>query len=143
MISAIVAIVVLALIVALIVAVAHDPGPPVEDVAVAYEDAWDRLDFQTLWTLSGEELRDGMSRGDFVVAKRAAYERRPELGNLAARVIVEQLETGRHAGVIRTRVDLRGGGTARNELQLAHRGGRWVVIAYHLLGSEPSPSPHT
>lgn len=140
MVSAIIAIAVLALVVALVIAVARDPGPPPDDVAVAYERAWDRLDFDALWTLSGDELRDGMPRRDFVAAKHAAYRRQPELGQLAAGVIVEHLEVGRHVAVARTRVDVRGGGVATNEIQLVHRGGRWVVVTYRLLGSEPSHS---
>jgi hypothetical protein len=136
--SAIIAIAVLALIIGLVIAVARDPGPPVDDVAVAYEDAWDRLDFEALWALSGDELRDGMGRRDFVAAKQAAYQRQPELENLAAHVAVEHLDAGRHAAVVRTRVDVRGGGVAHNELQLAHRAGRWVVVAYHLLGPDDS-----
>lgn len=138
MLSAVIAIAVFGLIVALVIAVARDPGPPADDVAVAYEDAWDRLDFEALWTLSGDELRDGMGRRDFVAAKRAAYQRQPELENLAARVVVEHLDAGRHAAIVRTRVDVRSGGVAHNELQLAHRGGRWVVVAYHLLGPDDS-----
>jgi len=136
--SAVIAIAVFGLIVALVIAVARDPGTPADDVAVAYEDAWDRLDFEALWTLSGDELRDGMGRRDFVAAKRAAYQRQPELENLAARVVVEHLDAGRHAAIVRTRVDERNGGVAHNELQLAHRGGRWVVVAYHLLGPDDS-----
>jgi hypothetical protein len=137
-ISGVIAVVVLILIVALVIAVARDPGPAADDVAVAYEDAWDRLDFDALWTLSGDELRDGMKKPDFIAAKRAAYHRQPELGNLAARVAVEHYEAGRHAAVVRTRVDVRSGGVARNEIQLEFRSGRWVVVAYHLRGSEPS-----
>ena len=102
------------------------------------EDAWDRLDFEALWALSGDELRDGMGRRDFVAAKRAAYQRQPELENLAAHVAVEHLDAGRHAAIVRTRVDVRGGGVTHNELQLAHRAGRWVVVAYHLLGPDDS-----
>ena len=138
MLTAVIAIAVFGLIVGLVIAVAHDPGPPADDVAVAYEDAWDRLDFEALWTLSGDELRDGMGRRDFVAAKRAAYQRQPELENLVARVVVERFDAGRHAAIVRTRVDVRNGGVAHNELQLAHRGGRWVVVAYHLLGPDDS-----
>lgn len=134
MISGIIAIVVLVLIVAFVVAVARDPGSPPDDVAVAYEEAWDRLDFEALWTLSGDELRDGMGRRDFVAAKRAAYERQPDLGRLAARVAVEGVDAGRHAAVVHTRVDVRDGGVARNEVHLEHRAGRWVVVGYRLLG---------
>jgi F420-dependent oxidoreductase-like protein len=50
MITAIIAALVIALALALVVAVARDQGPPVDDVALAYELAWDRLDFDSLWT---------------------------------------------------------------------------------------------
>ena len=138
MISAAIAVVVFALIVALVIAVARDPGTPADDVAVAYEEAWDRLDFEALWTLSGDELRDGMGRRDFVTAKREAYQRQPHLAQLAARVSVERVEAGKHAAVVRIRVDMRDGGVTHNEVQLAHRAGRWVVVGYSLVGSEPS-----
>jgi len=141
MISAIIAIGVLALVIALVVAVARDPGSPADDVAVAYEEAWDRLDFEALYALSGDELRDGMGRHDFVAAKRAAYRRQPDLGRLASSVVVEQVDAGKHAAVVRTRVDVRDGGVARNEVVLEHRAGRWVVVGYHLSGSERSPNP--
>jgi hypothetical protein len=140
--SAVIAVVIFALVVALVIAVARDPGPPAEDVAVAYEDAWDRLDFEALWALSGDELRDGMDRRAFIAAKREAYQRQaPELENLAADVAVEHLDAGRHAAVVRTRVDARGGGETRNEIQLAHRAGKWVVVGYHLLGPGVSGNP--
>ena len=137
MISAIVAVVIVAFIVALVIAVARDPGPPPEDVAVAYEQAWDRLDFEALWTLSGDELHDGLRRREYVDAKRAAYAMQPELGGLAEAVHVEHVESGRHVAVVRTCIQLRGGGTAHNEIQLESRGGRWVVVGY-LLRSDPT-----
>ena len=136
MISALIAIGVLALVIALVVAVARDPGPPPDDVAVAYEEAWDRLDFEALWTLSGDELRDGMGRHDFVAAKREAYRRQADLGRLASSVVVEQADSGKHAAVVRTRVDVRDGGVARSEIRLEHRAGRWTVVGYHLMGSD-------
>ena len=40
---------------------------------MAYEHAWDRLDFSTLWNLSGPNLRDGRTRDQFVRDKLAAY----------------------------------------------------------------------
>ena len=141
MISGIIAIGVLVLVVALVVAVARDPGPPADDVAVAYEEAWDRLDFEALWALSGDELRDGMGRHDFVDAKRAAYRRQPDLGRLASSVVVEHLDAGKHAAVVRTRVDVRDGGVARSEVVLEHRAGRWLVVGYHLIGSDQPRSP--
>jgi hypothetical protein len=70
---AIVSVSVLVLIGAVVVAVAKDPGPGPEDVAIAYERAWDRLDFDTLYTLAGRELRDGLERSQYIAAKHAAY----------------------------------------------------------------------
>ncbi len=138
MLTAIVAVLLLALIGALVLAVARDPGPVPSDVAVAYEDAWDRLDFDALWTLSGSELRDGMGRREYAAAKRAAYAVRPELGGLTATVEVEHVDAARDLAVVRTRLVLRGEGDARNELQLARRSERWVVVAYKMLGSTES-----
>ena len=136
MLTAVIAVLLFALIAALVLAVARDPGPVPSDVAVAYEEAWDRLDFDALWTLSGAELRDGMDRRDYATAKRAAYAARPELGGLTAAVEVEAVDAARDVAVIRTRLMLRGGDDTRNELQLARRSERWVVVGYRMLGSE-------
>ena len=135
MLTAVIAVLLFALIVALVLAVARDPGPAPADVAVAYEEAWDRLDFDALWTLSGAELRDGMGRREYSAAKRAAYAARPELGGLASAIAVEDVETSRDAAVIRTRLALRVGDDTRNELQLVRRSERWVVVGYRMLGS--------
>ena len=56
-----------------IVAVAKAGAPSPADTAVAYEHAWDRLDFSTLWNLSGPNLRDGRTRDQYVRDKVAAY----------------------------------------------------------------------
>ncbi len=58
----------------LIVAVGKAGAPGPADTAVAYEHAWDRLDFATLWNLSGPNLRDGRTRDQFVRDKLAAYQ---------------------------------------------------------------------
>ena len=73
MIFAVVITLVLLLCLAVVIAIAKDRGPGPEDVAVSYEMAWDRFDFDVLWTLSGTELRDGLDRHEFVDVKRAAY----------------------------------------------------------------------
>jgi len=140
MVSGIIAVIVLGLVIALVVAVARDPGPSPEDVAVAYEDAWDRLDFEALWTLSGDELHDGLRHREFVDAKRAAYATQPGLGGLAAGVSVEQVDSGRQVALVRTRVALHDGGAAHNDVQLESRSGRWVVVGYDLVRSEPASS---
>ena len=140
MVTAIVGVAVFVLIVSLVIAVARDPGPPPDDVAVAYERAWDGLDFDSLWSLSGDELRDGMGRKAFIAAKRLAYVGQGDLGGLAASVSVEHLEIGDHVAVVHTVVTLRHGATARNALGLEQRAGRWVVVSYRLLGSDASPA---
>src|SRR5262249_9158408 len=48
------------------VSIGREPGPSAADVAVAYERAWDDLDFSLVYDLSGPEMRDGMHRDRFV-----------------------------------------------------------------------------
>ena len=57
----------------MVVAVAKAGAPGPADTAVAYEHAWDHLDFSTLWNLSGPGLRDGRTRDQFVRDKLTAY----------------------------------------------------------------------
>jgi hypothetical protein len=140
LVTAIIAGAVLFLCLALVVAVARDPGPPPGEVAVAYELAWDRLDFETLWSLSGAELRDGRPKHDFVAAKRAAYDRTPGLAGLARHVLLEDVTTGADVAVARTRIELTDGTVVRNELRLARREGTWQVVAYDLRESSDAPS---
>ncbi|HSO96676.1 MAG TPA: hypothetical protein VLV81_11610 [Acidimicrobiia bacterium] len=134
-------VVIVGLCVALVIIVSADPGPSPVDVAMAYEDAWDHLDFEGLWSMSGEELRDGLNRPEFVAAKRAAYEHQTGLRGLADRVVVDAVSEERDFAVVHTRVDLRDGGRASDALQLAKRGGRWLVIAYELEPDGAGPTP--
>jgi hypothetical protein len=138
-IAALVVVAVLALVVCVIVLVAVDPGPGPSDVAAAYEQAWDRLDFDALWALSGDELRDGMDRRSYVAAKAAAYAGRAELGHLADQVVVERVDTLSGSATVRTRVGLRNGDVVRNDVQLAKRNSVWVVTAYELVPAPPQP----
>jgi hypothetical protein len=126
--------VVIALCIALVVAVALDKGPGPGEVAVSYEYAWDRLDFNVLWTLSARELRDGLDRKQFVAAKRAAYERQPTLRGLVAHVGVDDVSvtTSGDIALASTRVDLHDQTTVHNVVQLIRRNSRWQVVAYHL-----------
>jgi hypothetical protein len=137
MVTVLVALAVFALIVALVVAVAVDPGPAPDESALAYEEAWDRLEFASLWDLSGDELRDGLDRKAFVAAKLAAYSQQPGLGQLAREVTLEDTRAARSIAVVHTRVELRDGGVARNEIRLTKRAGRWVVVAYQLRTDAP------
>ena len=99
MITAFVAVVILALVITLVVVIAKDRGPGPGEVAVAYELAWDRLDFESLYTLSGLELRDGLDRRGFITAKRGAYAQQRDLGGLVERVGIDQVADSRDAAV--------------------------------------------
>ena len=136
MITAIVGTVIVLLCFTVVIAVARDRGPQPSDVAIAYELAWDRLDFESLWSMSGAELRDGRDRRDFVVTKRAAYERQPGLGSLAENVFIDDLAVVGDTAVVSTTVALRDGTTVHNEVGLARRSGRWLVVAYQLAPEE-------
>jgi hypothetical protein len=134
-------ILVVALAIALVVIVALDPGPTPSDVAIAYEEAWDRLDFDTLWTLSGTELRDDRSRADFLQAKADAYAGRSALAALANQVEVDEELVGSELAVVHTRLQLRDGASVRNQVELAFRDGTWKVIGYRLEGDLRGGSP--
>src|SRR6476661_305363 len=64
-------------------------GPGPSDVAIAYERAWNDLDFNLLYDLSGAELRDGLRRDQFVATKRAAYANADKNARIGARIGVE------------------------------------------------------
>ncbi len=132
MITLVVAIVVVVLALAVVVVIAKDHGPGPGEVAVAYELAWDRLDFESLYTLSGLELRDGLDRRDFIAAKRSAYAQQHQLGGLVERVGVEQVANGREAAVAITEVELLDHAVVHNRIEMMRRNGRWQVVAYRL-----------
>ncbi len=141
MVTAVIAAIVITLCVALVIAVARDPGPPPSEVALAYELAWDRLDFDALWSLAGPELRDGRSRHDFIADKRAAYAKRRELRGLARDVSLEEVLAGKDVAVARTRVELRDGSVAHNEMHLIRAESRWRVVSYELRTSPGAAPP--
>jgi len=132
---AVVGIVILALTIAVVVVIAKDRGPGPGEVAVAYELAWDRLDFESLYTLSGLELRDGLDRREFIAAKRSAYAQQHELGGLVERVGIDQVANSRDAAVAITEVELHDRAVVHNRIEMTRRNGRWQVVAYRL---EPS-----
>lgn len=134
-------VVVFGLIGALIVAIAVEPGSSPRDAALAYELAWDRLDFDTIWTLSSEALRDGRKRPDFIRDKRAAYHSQPRLATVVEHVEIEAVARhGRDAAAVLTRLDLRDEPSVRNELHLERRSGAWSVIRYELRAETRSAS---
>jgi hypothetical protein len=117
-------------------AVAHEQPPKPADVAIAYETAWDHLDFSMLFDLSGMELRDGMKRDAFIAAKRKAYGGQPN-DRIGARVEVDTAVTGHDTSLVVTRVST-ADGSVRNNVLLERRGGSWVVVGYSL-----RPEPET
>ena len=117
------------------VAIGMEPGPGPGDVAMAYEGAWDDLDFDLLYDLSGEELRDGMRRVRFVAAKRAAYEKSAASNRLGARVSIETSVTGHQTALVVTRVET-ADGVIHDNVMLEKRSNGWVVVGYSLRPEE-------
>jgi len=140
MILAVVGVIVLGLALAVVVAIARDKGPGPDDVAVSYELAWDHLDFESLFTLSAAELRDGLDRRAFVAAKKTAYEQQHGLGGLVARVGIDELASTRESAVVITRVELSDHAVVHNRVELARRNARWQVVAYRLEPSDEDTS---
>ena len=114
----------------LFIAVGKEDGPLPGDVALAYEMAWDRLDFDTLYDLSGPELRDGAKRPGFIATKRAAYSG-VQRGRLAARIAVENVVASADTALVVTNVST-GNGDVHNNVLMERRAGRWYVVAYSL-----------
>jgi hypothetical protein len=123
---------IVALAIVMIVMVGLERGPSPADVAVSYERAWDELDFESLWVLSGRELRDGLDRRAFVTAKRAAYADAAGLDRLASEVVVEDEAATADDATVITRLELKSGTTVHDELRLRKRNGRWDVVSYTL-----------
>ncbi len=113
------------------VSIGREPGPGPADVAIAYEHAWDHLDFDLLFDLSGDELRDGMRRDRFVAAKRNAYEKANARARLGADVRVETSIAGNQTALVVTEVAAQGR-SVRNNVMLEKRANGWVVVGYSL-----------
>jgi hypothetical protein len=111
-------------------AMARERGPAAADVAIAYETAWDHLDFSMLYDLSGPELRDNMRREPFIATKRAAYGDHDH-ARIGAQIEVDTAVTGHDTALVVTRVSHEGT-SVRNNVLLERRSGTWVVIGYNL-----------
>lgn len=109
---------------------AEPPGPA--EVAVAYEHAWDRLDFANLWNLSSPRLRDGRTRIDFVRDKESAYATEGSLTRLVRTVRPERVDVNGPVARVFTRLELADGQTMLDEMLLEKLGGNWFVTAYHI-----------
>ena len=124
-------VIVFGLLVFMWIAVGKEPGPGPADVAIAYERAWDDLDFTLLYDLSGEEMHDGMRRDRFVVAKRAAYQSTGTRARLGAKVSVVTSIIGHQTALVVTNVEANGG-SVTNNVMLEKRSNGWVVVGYSL-----------
>lgn len=122
----------------LVVAVAKAGAPSAADTAVAYEHAWDRLDFSTLWNLSGPNLRDGRTRDQFVRDKLAAYRGEGRgLAGLVRSVEPERVDVSGPVARVLARLDLHSGETVVDEMLLERIGPAWHVTAYHISTGDP------
>jgi hypothetical protein len=128
---------VVGLAIALVVAVAKNPGPTPTEIALGYEHAWDLLDFDVVYRLSGPELHDSLTKADFVAAKRAAYSGGRGLGNLVEETVAEAETQRGDSAVVMTRLTLRDGNLVHNEVRLLRRSRAWQVVAYEL---RPAPA---
>jgi hypothetical protein len=137
---AVVMVVLFALLVFMWVSVGREPGPSPADVALAYERAWDELDFDLLFDLSGDELRDGMRRDRFVATKRVAYTQADARTRLGAVVRVDTTIAGQQTALVVTDV-MAAGTTVRNNVTLEKRANGWVVVGYALRPDTAEGSP--
>ena len=137
MIFIVVLVCVVGLCVALVVAVAKNPGPSPADIALGYEHAWDLGDFDVIYRLSGAELHEGMRKADYVAAKRAAYPGEVRVhGDVEETVAEEAHEPGDDA-VVLTRLRRADGTVVHHEVRLARRARAWEVVGYRL---RPAPA---
>jgi hypothetical protein len=110
-------------------------------VAIGYERAWDELNFGLLWDLSGEELRDGLHREQFIEAKRKAYANAEPRGRVAERIEVDTFVEGNQSALVVTRVTAEGT-HVRNDVLMERRANGWTVVGYSLrAGGAPTPTP--
>src|SRR5947208_3136171 len=122
----------------LVVAVTRGASQGPADTAVAYEHAWDRLDFSTLWSLSGPNLRDGRTRDQFVRDKRAAYQGEGHgLDGLVRSVRPERVDINGPVARVLARLDLVSGESVVDEMLLERIGPAWHVTAYHISSGDP------
>jgi hypothetical protein len=127
--------IILALLFVLWIAFGTEPGPGPADVAIAYERAWESHDFDLLYDLSGDEMRDGMHREQFVAAKRSAYGRVHE--RVDAEIAVEDVVSTEVTALVATRVTsttgpARPGGSVHNKVVLEKRPNGWLVVGYSI-----------
>jgi hypothetical protein len=134
-----------ALAVVMLVFVGIERGPEPVDVAVAYELAWRRHDYATLFDLSAKELRDGLARDEFVAAKRAgdaraavargeSHPHAEPAPSVAVAVRVDEILAATDSALVVTRAE---GEDLRHRVMCERRHGRWQVVGYNLVTSDP------
>ena len=122
----------------LVVAVGRAGAPGPADTAVAYEHAWDRFDFATIWNLSGPNLRDGRTRDQFVRDKVAAYEHEGRrLAGLVRSVYPQKVDVNGPVARVLARLELHSGEAVVDEMLLERIGPAWHVTAYRLSTGDP------
>lgn len=132
MIFIVVLVLVFALVVGVVVGVAKDPGPTPIEIALGYEHAWDELDFDVIYRLSGYELHGGLTKADWIAAQRVEHPRGSGLGSSVESVVAESETRQGDAAAVITRRTQHDGSVVHNEVQLLRRSRAWEVVAYQL-----------
>ena len=135
MIFAVVIVLLAALVVAVIVGVAKDPGPTPIEIALGYEHAWDTRDFDVLYRMSGPELHDGLTKAEWVAAQRAVHRTAAPAPERVDEVAADAELTQGQASVVTTRLTMHDGRVVHNEVRMLRRSRAWSVVAYEPLGS--------
>ncbi len=105
------------------------------DIALGYEHAWQILDFDVIYRLSGPEMHEGLRKADWIAAKRTAYANGSAISHLVESVAADEEIRKGDAAVVTTRLTLRDGSVVHNEVRLLRRSRAWDVVAY-----EPLPA---
>lgn len=113
-----------------LVVIGLDDGIPPDELALGYEYAWDRLDFDAIWAMSTPELRQDRSRDRFVADKRQAIKAGHPTGTLS-HVELSPVQQQRYRVLYRSTLHLIDGSTFNNEILVVRHPGSWLVAEYH------------
>lgn len=132
--SLVVALVLIALLaVVMLVFVGTERGPQPADVAIAYERAWQRHDWSTLFDLSAKEMRDGLARDQFVMAKRKSVAKSSAVEDELVDVTIDEVVAASDTASVITRLVARSGSPIRSRVMCERRNGRWQVVAHNVV----------
>ncbi len=121
------------LAVVMLVFVGTERGPQPADVAIAYERAWQRHDWSTLFDLSAKEMRDGLARDQFVSAKRKSVTKSLSDEDAVVDVTIDEVVAASDAASVITRLVAQSGSAVRSRVLCERRNGRWQVVAHNLV----------